>query len=134
MDRAGQMKTSSAISSARRKATPSRTLRAPRQLLRSAPVFAALGDDVRLALLSRLSTRGPLSTMRLSEGAGVTRQAVSKHLEVLADAGVVRSSRQGRERVWEVDAEPLLAALDWLRSISADWDRSLARLAASAKA
>ena len=108
----------------------SRALRAPRELRRSAPVFAALGDDIRLALISRLSARGPLSTMRLSEGAGVTRQAVSKHLEVLAEAGVVRSSRQGRERVWEVDAEPLLAAQDWLRTISSDWDRALARLEA----
>jgi DNA-binding transcriptional ArsR family regulator len=111
-------------------ASASRAFRAPRELRRSAPVFAALGDDVRLALVRRLSTRGPQSTMRLSEGAGVSRQAVSKHLEVLADAGVVRSHRQGRERVWEVDAAPLLAAQDWLRSISDDWDRSLARLRA----
>ena len=114
----------------RKPPSDSRGFRAPRDLRRSAPVFAALGDDVRLALVSRLSARGPLSTMRLSEGAGVTRQAVTKHLQVLADAGVVHSARQGRERVWEVDAAPLIAAQNWLQVISSDWDRSLARLKA----
>ena len=108
----------------------SRAFRAPRDLRRSAPVFAALGDDVRLALVRRLTTRGPLSTMRLSEGAGVTRQAVTKHLEVLSSAGVVTSTRLGRERVWKVDAAPLLEAQEWLASLSRDWDRSLARLKA----
>jgi DNA-binding transcriptional ArsR family regulator len=68
--------------------------------------------------------------MRLSAGAGVTRQAVSKHLEVLTAVGVVRSSRSGRERVWEVDAAPLQAAQDWLEAISKDWDNALARLEA----
>ncbi|MEO7179402.1 MAG: hypothetical protein ABI141_01075 [Gemmatimonadaceae bacterium] len=60
----------------------------------------------------------------------MTRQAVTKHLEVLSSAGVFRSSRQGRERVWEVDAPRLLAAQEWIQSISNDWDRSLARLTA----
>jgi DNA-binding transcriptional ArsR family regulator len=107
-----------------------RAIRSPRELRRSAPIFAALGDDLRLTLVSRLCTRGPLSTTRLAEGAGVTRQAVSKHLDVLAAAGVVRSARLGRERVWEVDAAPLHAAQDWLDAISRDWDRALARLRA----
>jgi len=66
--------------------------------------------------------------MRLSEGTGVTRQAVSKHLEVLEAAGVVRSMRKGRERLWEVDAGPLRVAQDWLRTISRDLDGSLVRL------
>jgi DNA-binding transcriptional ArsR family regulator len=119
------------MSLARRKAAASgRALATPRALRRSAPVFAALGDDVRLALVSRLCTRGPLSTMRLSDGAGITRQAVTKHLEVLSAAGVVRSTHHGRERVWEVDAEPLHAAQDWLGVISRDWDRALGRLKA----
>ena len=119
------------MSPATRKSRPAlRSFSAPRDLRRSAPVFAALGDDVRLALVSRLSARGPLSTMRLSEGAGVTRQAVTKHLEVLAGAGVVHSTRRGRERVWAVDAAPLIAAQDWLQAISGDWDRTLARLKA----
>jgi len=110
--------------------TSTRAIRSPRELRRSAPLFAALGDDTRLGLVSRLCTRGPLSTTRLAEGAGVTRQAVSKHLEVLAEVGVLRSRRLGRERVWEVDAAPLQAARECLDAISQDWDRALGRLKA----
>jgi DNA-binding transcriptional ArsR family regulator len=94
---------------------------------RAAPLFAALGDNVRLALVNRLCARGPMSTMRLSEGAGVTRQAVSKHLEVLEAAGVVSSTRKGRERLWEVNATPLRAVQDWLAAIARDWNVVLAR-------
>ena len=119
------------MSPTRRKAVArARSLRTPRELRGAALVFAALGDDVRLALVSRLSSRGPLSTMRLSDGATMTRQAVTKHLEVLESAGIVRSTRSGRERVWEVDNEPLLAAQEGLEAISRDWDRALARLEA----
>ena len=102
--------------------------RSPRELRRAVPLFAALGDNVRLGIVNRLCARGPMSTMRLSEGTGVTRQAVSKHLEVLEAAGVVRSMRKGRERLWEVDAGPLRVAQDWLRTISRDLDGSLVRL------
>ena len=65
--------------------------------------------------------------MQLVEGAGITRQAVSKHLDVLAAAGVVGSTRLGRERVWEVESAPLHAAREWLDAISRDWDRALTR-------
>jgi DNA-binding transcriptional ArsR family regulator len=88
-------------------------------------LFAALGDNVRLGLVNRLCARGPMSTMKLSEGSGVTRQAVSKHLEVLEAAGVVRSMRKGRERMWEVDATELRAAQEWLGAFSRDWDGAL---------
>ena len=113
----------------RTKRTPYRR-RSPRELRRAAPLFAALGDNVRLGLVNRLCARGPMSTMRLSEGSGVTRQAVSKHLEVLEAAGVVRSMRKGRERLWEVDATELRAAQEWLGAISRDWDGALVRLKA----
>jgi DNA-binding transcriptional ArsR family regulator len=102
--------------------------RSPRELRRAVPLFAALGDNVRLGIVNRLCARGPMSTMRLSEGTGVTRQAVSKHLEVLEAAGVVRSMRKGRERLWEVDAGQLRVAQDWLRTISRDLDGTLVRL------
>jgi len=107
-----------------------RRKRSARELRRAAPLFAALGDNVRLGLVNRLCARGPMSTMRLSEGTGVTRQAVSKHLDVLEAAGVVRSMRRGRERMWEVDASELRAAQEWLGSISRDWDGALGRLRA----
>jgi len=116
---------------ARSKRTPYRR-RSTRELRRAAPLFAALGDNVRLTLVNRLCARGPMSTMRLSEGSGITRQAVSKHLEVLEAAGVVRSMRKGRERLWEVDATELRAAQDWLGSISRDWQGQLVRLKAYA--
>ncbi|HEY0466529.1 MAG TPA: metalloregulator ArsR/SmtB family transcription factor, partial [Polyangiaceae bacterium] len=66
----------------------------------AAPLFAALGDETRLKLVSRLCTEGPLSIVRLSEGTDVTRQAITKHLRALADAGLVHDTRQGRERIW----------------------------------
>jgi DNA-binding transcriptional ArsR family regulator len=65
----------------------------------AAPLFAALGDATRLRLLHRLSVSGPESIARLSEKSEVTRQAITKHLEVLAEAGLVRGTRRGRERI-----------------------------------
>src|SRR2546428_3291452 len=66
----------------------------------SAPVFAALGDETRLRLVSRLCAGGPASIARLTAGSSVTRQAITKHLQVLAGAGPVRRTRPGPERVW----------------------------------
>src|SRR5437660_11074753 len=63
------------------------------------PLFAALGDATRLRLLGRLSAGGPLSITRLSEGTGVTRQAITRHLHALGRVGLVRHARRGRERV-----------------------------------
>jgi DNA-binding transcriptional ArsR family regulator len=74
-------------------------------LRQSAPIFAALGDATRLYVVSRLSNEGPLSITQLTEGSEVTRQAVTKHLGVLATAGLVYVFRQGRERVWELKTE-----------------------------
>jgi DNA-binding transcriptional ArsR family regulator len=94
----------------------------------SAPLFAALGDETRLRLVSRLCARGPASIARLASRAGVTRQAVTKHLHVLARAGVVRGTRRGREHVWELAPEQLAEARRLLESISRDWDDALSRL------
>jgi len=94
------------------------------------PVFAALGDETRLALVARLSAEGPLSIARLSEGAEVTRQAVTKHLEALANAGVVSGERSGRERIWRIEGRRLAEARRWLDGISAQWDVALDRLRA----
>ena len=94
------------------------------------PLFAALGDETRLSLLVRLSAGGPRSITRLSAKARVSRQAITKHLEVLADAGLVRSSRQGRERIWEVSPDRLADAHDYLNRISEQWDDAIDRLKA----
>jgi len=99
-------------------------------LLRSAPIFAALGDPTRLRLVSRLCGAGPLSITEIADGAEVTRQAVTKHLHVLAEAGLVHDFRQGRERVWELEPRRLEEARRALELISNRWDEALERLRA----
>jgi len=100
----------------------------PAHLIRSAPLFAALGDETRLYIVARLSAGRPMSIVRLAAGTGVTRQAVTKHLHVLSGAGLVCSHRAGRESVWELEPEPLRAAQRSLARISAQWDEALDRL------
>jgi DNA-binding transcriptional ArsR family regulator len=95
-----------------------------------APVFAALGDETRLELVARLCKKGPLSIARLSEGADVTRQAITKHLHALADAGLVTSRRDGRERVWELETRRLAIAKRYLDQVSQRWDERIDRLRA----
>jgi DNA-binding transcriptional ArsR family regulator len=97
-------------------------------LARGAPVFAALGDATRLALVARLSAGGPQSIARLTAGSDVTRQAITKHLGILADAGLARPVRRGRERIWALDATRLSDARRYLDQISRGWDEALARL------
>jgi DNA-binding transcriptional ArsR family regulator len=96
----------------------------------AAPVFAALGDETRLRLVSRLCAGGPASIARLTAGSSMTRQAITKHLQVLAGAGLVRSSRRGRERVWELRPRQLLQARASLEVLSRQWDETLGRLKA----
>ncbi len=96
----------------------------------SVRVFAALGDATRLAVVSRLCADGPLSIARLSEGSGVTRQAITKHLETLAEAGVVQGKREGRERIWQIETRRLEMARRALDQISAQWDAAIGRLEA----
>lgn len=94
------------------------------------PVFAALADATRLRLIGRLSADGPLSITRLSDGAGVTRQAITRHLETLGQAGLVRNARRGRERVWELDRKRLEKAQLYLDQVAAQWDAAADRLKA----
>ena len=96
----------------------------------AAVLFAALGDATRLSLLRRLSADGPLSITRLSEGTGVTRQAITKHLNTLGDVGLVRHARRGRERVWELERKRLEKAQRYLDQIAARWDAAAERLRA----
>ena len=97
----------------------------------AAPVFAALGDRTRLQLVGRLSGGEPLSISQLSSDSKVTRQAITKHLHVLEGAGVVRGFRQGREQLWELETEQLMAARRYLKVISRQWDEALERLKAA---
>jgi len=94
----------------------------------SAPIFAALGDETRLQIVARLCTEGPQSITRLSEGAGVTRQAITKHLNALSAAGLARNVRTGREQIWELETRRLEMARRCLDHISGQWDVALSRL------
>jgi DNA-binding transcriptional ArsR family regulator len=100
------------------------------RLVTAAPVFAALGDPTRLGIVARLCTHGPQSIAQLTEGAVVTRQAVTKHLVALEDAGLVRGARDGRERIWELQGKRLADARHYLEQISSQWDAAIDRLRA----
>jgi DNA-binding transcriptional ArsR family regulator len=95
---------------------------------RSAPVFGALGDPTRLRLVSSLSERGPQSIAGLTRGTRLTRQAIAKHLRVLAGAGLVRGRRRGRESRWELEPAGIDVARRYLDLVSARWDEALERL------
>jgi DNA-binding transcriptional ArsR family regulator len=103
---------------------------APARLTDAAPVFAALGDETRLGVVARLCREGPLSISRLSEGAEVSRQAITKHLEALAQVGLVRDTRRGRERIFELETRRLEVARRCLDRISSQWDSAIDRLRA----
>lgn len=102
--------------------------------LRAAAVFAALGDTTRLSLVRRLSSEGPLSITRLSEGSGMTRQAITRHLHALGDAGLVRGEMEGRQHLFSLDLKRLEVARTYLADVSAQWDRAAARLKAFVEA
>jgi DNA-binding transcriptional ArsR family regulator len=97
----------------------------------SAALFAALGDKTRIRIVSRLCDDGPMSITKLTVGSSVTRQAITKHLRVMGEAGLVRSTRHGRERVWQLEQRRLADARRYLALISKQWDDALGRLKAA---
>lgn len=103
---------------------------AAQRLTEAAPLFAALGDAARLRIVAKLCEAGPLSIVRLTKGANISRQAVTKHLHALSDAGLVRNERSGRENRWRLDIQRLSEAQQYLGQISARWDEALGRLKA----
>jgi DNA-binding transcriptional ArsR family regulator len=96
----------------------------------AASVFAALGDETRLRIVSSLCKHGPRSIAELTIGTNVTRQAITKHLVALADAGLVESERVGRESIWTLRPKKLAEVKRYLDQISLQWDAALARLEA----
>jgi DNA-binding transcriptional ArsR family regulator len=93
-----------------------------------APVFAALGDETRLALVARLCRGQPYSISQLTEGYKLTRQAITKHLRVLESAGIVHGVRRGRESLFEFNPEPMEDIKEYLDLVSEQWDQALSRL------
>lgn len=96
----------------------------------AARVFSALGDETRLALIDRLSGGEAQSISQLAEGSPITRQAITKHLKVLEEAGLVQMSRSGRESLFALTPEPIGEARDYLDFVSSEWDQALLRLKA----
>lgn len=97
-------------------------------LRKTAPIFAALGDETRLRLVAVLCAGGAMSISQLTAGTEITRQAVTKHLHVLADAGLVRDVKVGREHRWEFEPSQLEEARRSLDEIASQWDAALNRL------
>ncbi len=95
---------------------------------RLATVFAALGDPTRLKLVTMLCAGAALSIAQLTANTAISRQAVTKHLQVLADAGVVHDIRSGRERLWQLDPAQVEAAKKALEIIGREWEAALGRL------
>jgi DNA-binding transcriptional ArsR family regulator len=100
----------------------------PGQLLARAPLFSALGDGTRLRLIGNLGGGQPRSISELAEGSDLTRQAITKHLRVLEDVGLVHGERRGREIRFELKPEPISEAVKYLDLVSRRWDEALARL------
>ena len=101
---------------------------APDPLRTRASVFAALGDETRLSVLTQLCNGRPQSISRLTAGTNMSRQAVTKHLRVLANAGMVRGVRNGRESLFKLEPHPIEEARNYLDQVSKQWDDALARL------
>jgi DNA-binding transcriptional ArsR family regulator len=93
-----------------------------------AALFAALGDQTRLALVARLVSGQPASIAALTAGSRITRQAVTKHLRVLQNAGIVHSVRSGRENRFALNPRSLHAMQNYLDRVSHQWDQALTRL------
>src|SRR6266568_5080468 len=112
-----------------RRSKPSKKVALKESSLRnSAPIFAALGDETRLRLIAVLCAGGAVSIAQLTCGTEITRQAVTKHLHALADAGLVRDVKVGRERRWEFEPTQLEEARRALDMIARQWNQALDRL------
>lgn len=91
-------------------------------------VFSALADPTRRHLLETLSSGEQASATRLAGRLPISRQAVAKHLAALREAELVRADRVGRETLYSLQPEPLIAASDWIATVGAEWDGRLAKL------
>jgi DNA-binding transcriptional ArsR family regulator len=112
-----------------RRRAPSKRVPLEKSALRNAaPIFAALGDETRLYLVAVLCAGGAMSIAQLTSGTEITRQAITKHLHVLAEAGMVHDVKVGRERLWEFEPEQLEEARRSLEIIGQQWEHALQKL------
>ncbi|AOX99822.1 helix-turn-helix transcriptional regulator [Jeongeupia sp. USM3] len=94
----------------------------------TARVFAALGDPTRLKLVAVLCAGGAFSIAQLTANTDISRQGVTKHLQVLAEAGVVRDVKLGRERLWQLEPAQVEMARQTLEVIGREWEVALGKL------
>ena len=102
--------------------------RSPSSARAKAAIFAALGDETRLALLARLCSGQRYSIAELTDGTKLTRQAVTKHLRVLERVRIVHGTREGRQSLFQFDPHPVIEMKEYLELVSKQWDIALARL------
>ena len=95
---------------------------------RAEAIFTALADATRREVIRTLSEQGPSTATGLAASLPVTRQAVTKHLHALAEAGLVTATRQGRETLYQISPRPLTDAVSWMADLGARWDERLAAL------
>ncbi|MDO8271003.1 MAG: metalloregulator ArsR/SmtB family transcription factor [Gammaproteobacteria bacterium] len=93
-----------------------------------ASIFAALGDPTRLKLVAILCAGGAFSIVQLTANTEISRQGVTKHLQVLADAGMVRNVKLGRERLWQLEPKQIEEAKRTLEIIGREWELALGKL------
>ena len=91
-------------------------------------VFVALADATRRRVLELLAQHGGATATQLSGSFPVTRQALAKHLQVLADAGLATSERRGRETQWTITPESMTPAMVWMQSLGGEFEDRLAAL------
>lgn len=96
-------------------------------------VFTCLSDANRRAVLEAISRSGRASASALARELTISRQGIAKHVALLAEAGLVTSTRVGREVLYSVRPEPLHAAARWLDDRASTWDRRLAGLKRAAE-
>jgi DNA-binding transcriptional ArsR family regulator len=111
---------------------PPRASKIPQRATFDLPsVFSALGDKTRLQLIAVLCAGGALSIAQLTAGTQVTRQAVTRHLQTLAEAGLVKDLKVGRERLWQFEPAAAEEARRSLETVGRRWEQALGRLKAS---
>lgn len=94
----------------------------------SSDVYAAIADPTRRAMLLRLATEGEKSASELLEPFSISQPAVSKHLRILREAGLIRSRKEGRMRIYEIEAGQLRGVYDWISHFEKHWDEKLDEL------
>jgi len=92
------------------------------------PIFAALADPTRRQLLTNLAENSPKTATQLATEYPITRQAILKHLTILAEAGLVTVRQQGRDKQYTLTPEPLGEVEQWVKAISISWEARLLRL------